>query len=89
MLFSFFILCFLILVVNKNLLLTLIALEIIGFVVIYYVVLNFSSCISRDYLALLTFSVLVIEGVIALCGLIMLVRFRGRDYLISRTFLKL
>lgn len=89
MFFSFLILCFLVFVISRNLLLTLIALEVLGFVVLYYVVLSFSFSISRDYLALLTFSVLVIEGVIALCGLIMLVRFRGSDYLVSSTFLKL
>lgn len=88
MLFCFLILCFLIFVISQNLLLTLIILEILGFVVLYYVVLNFNFSVSRDYLALLTFSVLVIEGVIALCGLIILVRFSGSDYLTSRTFLK-
>jgi len=66
----------------------LLLLEILGFFVIFYVSFTYTHYVSRDYLVLLVFSILVIEGVIALCGLIMLVRYSGRDYLNSRTLIK-
>lgn len=94
--FSFFVMnLFLILLflsflifVSRNLLLMLLLLEILGFFVIFFVSFTTTSFVSRDYLVLLVFSILVIEGVIALCGLIMLVRYSGRDYLNSRSLVK-
>lgn len=74
---------------SKNLIFVLIILEILGFVVIYFITIHLGFFVSQDYLVLLVFSVLVIEGVIALCGLILLVSFTGRDYLVSRSLLKL
>jgi len=86
-LFYFFLL-FLLLLISRNLLLILIILELLGFLLVLFLVTSFSAFVSRDYLVLILFSVLVIEGVIALCGLIRLVRYRGRDYLVCRSFLK-
>ena len=63
-------------------------LEVLGFVIIYFVSVHFGYYSMRDYLVLIAFSIFVIEGVIALCGLIILVSFRGRDYLIASSFLK-
>lgn len=88
MLFVFSVLVLYICFFSRNLILVLLILEILGFVLIYYIAFYFSGFASRDYLVLLVFSVLVIEGVMALCGLIMLVSFSGRDYLKTRTFLK-
>lgn len=44
--------------------------------------------ISSDLIIMIFFSVFVIEGVIALSGLIMLVRFTGSDYVRSSRLLK-
>lgn len=88
MLIVFLIIILLILLLNRRLLLTLIILEVLGFIIIYFVSVNFGYFTTRDYLVLIVFSIFVIEGVIALCGLIILVSFRGRDYLISSSFLK-
>lgn len=88
MLFFLILVFFLIFVVSHNLLLTLLLLEVLGFFVIFYVSFAYRFYVSRDYLVLLVFSILVIEGVIALCGLIMLVRYSGGDYLISSTLIK-
>jgi len=84
----FLILLFVLLVISRNLLLVLLLLEILGFVLIYFVSFQFSLYARSDYIVLIVFSILVIEGVIALCGLISLVRFSGRDYLSSRSLLK-
>ena len=88
MLLVFLILLFVLLVISRNLLLVLLLLEILGFVLIYFVSFQFSLYARSDYIVLIVFSILVIEGVIALCGLISLVRFSGRDYLSSRSLLK-
>lgn len=73
---------------SRNLLLVLLLLEILGFFLIVFIAFNYNNYVSRDYLVLLAFSILVIEGVIALCGLIILVRYSGRDYLNSRALIK-
>jgi len=85
----FLILLFVLLVIRRNLLLVLLLLEILGFVLIYFVSFQFRLYARSDYIVLMVFSILVIEGVIALCGLIRLVRFRGTDYLSSRSLLKI
>ena len=68
---------------------TLLLLEILGFFVIFYVSFIYRFDVSRDYLVLVVFYILVIEGVIALCGLIMLVSYSGRDYLSSSSIIKI
>lgn len=56
---------------------------------LFYIGLNLSSTLDSDFLILSLFAVFVIEGVIALSGLIMLVRFTGSDYVRSSRFTKL
>jgi NADH:ubiquinone oxidoreductase subunit K len=74
---------------RKNLIFVLIILEMLGFVMIYFISSYYGYYVAQDYLVLLVFSILVMEGVIALCGLIMLVSFTGRDYLVSSSVIKL
>ena len=74
---------------RNNLLLSLLVLEMLGFFMLYYVSLNLSRVIDSDFLLLVLFSIFVIEGVIALSGLIMLVSFSGSDYVRSASLLKL
>jgi len=50
---------------------------------LYYVSINLSVSFESDYFILVLFSIFVMEGVIALSGLIMLVRFTGSDYVRS------
>lgn len=85
----FFFITFILFMCSNNLLLILILLEILGFIVIFFITISFRSFSRRDYFVLLRFSLFVMDGVIALCGLIMLVRYRGRDYLSRSSFLKL
>lgn len=74
---------------RKNLMFVLIILEMLGFVIIYFISSYYGYYVAQDYLVLLVFSILVMEGVIALCGLIILVSFTGRDYLVSSSVIKL
>ena len=74
---------------RNNLLLSLLVLEMLGFFMLYYVSLNLFMVIDSDFLLLVLFSIFVIEGVIALSGLIMLVSFSGSDYVRSASLLKL
>lgn len=74
---------------RNNLLLSLLVLEMLGFFMLYYVSLNLSRVTDSDFLLLVLFSIFVIEGVIALSGLIMLVSFSGSDYVRSASLLKL
>lgn len=74
---------------RSNLLLSLLVLEMLGFIVLFYIGLNLSLIAESDFLILSFFSVFVIEGVIALSGLIMLVRFTGSDYVRSSRIAKL
>jgi len=64
-------------------------LEIFGFLILYYVAFNLSVVVDADFLILVLFSIFVIEGVIALSGLIMLVRFTGSDYVRSSRLVRL
>jgi len=41
-----------------------------------------------DYILVTLFSIFVVEGVLALSGLIFLISFRGSDYLSSFSFIK-
>lgn len=56
---------------------------------LYYISFNLSVFVDSDYIAIILFSVFVIEGVIALSGLIMLVSFTGSDYVRSSSLLRL
>lgn len=67
-------------------LLALLVLELMGFILIFYVSLFLSPYFVTDALVVFMFCVFVIEGVIALSGLISLVSFSGRDYVVSSTF---
>lgn len=67
---------------------SLIMLEILRFFVLYFTSFALAPVVTSDFLILTVFSVFVIEGVIALSGLITLVTFVGSDYVRSSTFLK-
>jgi len=69
--------------------LNLLVLEIIRFFVLYYLVTTLSLTFLSDFLVVVFFSVFVIEGVIAISGLIILVSFSGTDYVSSNRFIKL
>lgn len=88
MLFFLFLLSVVFLYHSKNLLLSLLVLEVLRFIVLYYVACNLSVCFDSDFLVVTLFSVFVIEGVIALSGLIMLVSFTGSDYVRSSSLSK-
>jgi hypothetical protein len=77
MLFSFYLSASLFLLVSSNLLLSLILLEILGFLLLGQFSHRLSLCCDSDFVILFLFSVLVIEGVIALSGIITLVTFTG------------
>jgi len=83
MLFLLLVLSVLFLYHSKNLLLSLLILEMLSFLMLYYVSINLSVSFESDYFILVLFSIFVMEGVIALSGLIMLVRFTGSDYVRS------
>lgn len=74
---------------RKNLLMSLIMLEILRFFILYFTSFSLSPVLTSDFLLLAIFSVFVIEGVIALSGLITLVTFVGSDYVRASTFIKL
>jgi len=58
------------------------------FFILFLVSFYMSSFILSDLIVLSLFRVFVIEGVIALAGLIILVSFTGTDYLSSSSVLK-
>nr|YP_001739867.1 NADH dehydrogenase subunit 4L [Brachionus plicatilis]BAG12880.1 NADH dehydrogenase subunit 4L [Brachionus plicatilis] len=89
MTFLFALLTIIFLYYSSNLLLSLLVLEMLGFMVLFYMALNLSVILESDFLILSFFSVFVMEGVIALSGLIMLVSFTGSDYVSSSSFSKL
>jgi hypothetical protein len=57
--------------------------------VLFYMSSYLSVVFSSDFVVLSLFSIFVIEGVIALSGLIMLVSFTGSDYVRSSSLVKL
>lgn len=61
----------------------------LGFIMLFYVSSNLSLVFDSDFVILTLFSIFVIEGVIALSGLIILVSFSGSDYVRSSSLLKL
>nr|QKV49088.1 NADH dehydrogenase subunit 4L [Proales similis] len=71
---------------STNLLLSLLVLELMGFMLIFYISLNLSAFFVTDSLVVFLFCVFVMEGVIALSGLISLVSFSGSDYVMSSSF---
>lgn len=56
---------------------------------LFYLSSNLSIVFDSDFIVLTLFSIFVIEGVIALSGLIMLVSFSGSDYVRSSRLSKL
>jgi len=70
------------------LLITLLLLEIITFYILSLLSIYLVSIVISDFMIICFFSIFVIEGVIALSGLIILVTFRGSDYLRSSSILK-
>lgn len=60
-----------------------------GFLVLYCIASNLSSVLEGDYLVLVLFAIFVMEGVIALSGLIILVSFTGSDYVRSSSLARL
>lgn len=89
MLYLLLILCLIFLYHSNNLLLSLLILEMLGFLILFYVSSNLSIIFDSDFIILVLFSIFVIEGVIALSGLIMLVSFSGSDYVRSSRLRKL
>lgn len=82
------ILIFIFLVNRNNLLLSLIVLELISFIVIYFSCSIMSVLLTFDFFLILLFSIFVMEGVIGLSGLIIMVNFSGSDYIKSSRLLK-
>jgi hypothetical protein len=82
------ILSFAFLALSEWLLITLLLLEIITFYLLFLSSIILASVVLSDFLVLVLFRVFVIEGVIALAGLILLVSFSGSDYLRSSSILK-
>lgn len=80
---------FVILVARRNIMSVLLLLELIGFLVIYFVGVRFARSVALDFFVMAVFCVLVMEGVISLCGLITMVRFGGSDYVRTRALVKL
>lgn len=80
MLLGILLLSLLFLYKSSNLLLSLLILEIMRFMLIYFVSVNLSFTLFSDFYLLLLFSVFVMEGVLGLSGLILMVRFTGSDY---------
>lgn len=69
------------LIVLDKLLITLLLLEIMTFYLIF--IISVSMAVVSDFIIVALFRVFVIEGVMALAGLVLLVSFRGSDYLSS------
>lgn len=80
--------CFIFLNITEWLLITLLFLEIITFFILLILTFSTTSFLISDILILSFFRVFVIEGVIALAGLILLVSFTGSDYIRSSSTLK-
>jgi len=85
---TWLLICFIFLNITEWLLITLLFLEIITFFILLILTFLTSSFLISDILILSFFSVFVMEGVIALAGLILLVSFTGSDYVRSSSTLK-
>lgn len=88
MLIIWIILCRLFFMVSEWLLITLLLLEIMTFYILSLLSISIAATALSDFLIIAFFRVFVIEGVIALAGLIILVRFTGSDYLRSSSTIK-
>ena len=73
---------------SRNLLFSLILLELVSFLSLSCVVISLVRFSGSDYIVFLLFSIFVIEGVVGVSGLISLVRFSGSDYIVSNSFTK-
>lgn len=87
-LLSFVLISFIFLLKSSNILLRIILLEIITFITLFICSFSFSHIFLRDFLIISLFSIFVIEGVIALSGLISLVTTTGSDRVRSSSLLK-
>ena len=67
---------------------TLLLLEIMTFYILSLLSIHIVSVVISDFLIICFFRVFVIEGVIALSGLIILVTFSGTDYISSSSVIK-
>lgn len=83
-----FVLSSLFLILTEWLLITILLMEVITFFILSLLSSYLSIIILSDFLVICFFRVFVIEGVIALSGLIILVRFSGSDYIRSSSILK-
>lgn len=88
MLFLWLLLSILFIFLTEWLLITVLLIEVITFYMLTLLSIEVSSYLISDFLLICYFRVFVIEGVIALAGLIILVRFSGSDYLSSSSVLK-
>lgn len=88
MLFVWLSLCSLFFILTEWLLITVLLLEVITFFILSVLSVRVTSIMLSDFLVICFFSVFVIEGVIALAGLIILVSFTGSDYIRSSSILK-
>ena len=81
-------LCSLFFLLTDWLLVTVLLLETMTFFILSLLSSSLSRFVLSDFLVIRFFRVFVMEGVIALAGLIILVRFTGSDYLRSSSVLK-
>ena len=88
-LIPFILLSISLLLYSKNLLMSLLVLEMLSFLALAQTSALSSSFSSTDILVIAFFSIFVIEGVIALSGLISLVTHTGSDSVGSSSLLKL
>lgn len=88
MIFVWLTLSFVFIFLSNWLLITLLLLEIITFYILFLVSFSLSMVMISDLLVLSLFSMFVMEGVIALAGLILLVSFTGSDYIRSSRIIK-
>ena len=72
---------------SEHLILSLIVLEILGFIVLVSTAYGTPAVLS-DHAQLALFSVLVMGGVLALAGLVLLTTARGSDYMNTNTLAK-
>lgn len=82
------VLCSLFFMVSEWLLITLLLLEIMTFYILSVLSISIAASALSDFIIIAFFRVFVIEGVIALAGLIILVSFTGSDYLRSSSTIK-
>lgn len=67
-------------VVSDRFLMLLIILEMFGFILLYSVSARYVTFIGTNFVLLLTFSIMVMEGIIGLAIIIILISHSGTDY---------